>query len=346
MNVKHNQQKLQVNQGILEYIVGINPSTEWANRGFKATNYQTEDMSEFQEHLRDQLKGSLDLEDSEKSEKLTKFIHETNNVYDQLLDRDFESIKDRLSHRDIYFITGPPRTGGTYLLKALFELSNDRVTNYNHKNIFDYLPRNTLIGESYGGDHSSQVLYEWAQWIVWTSERFDLEKFNFIPKKHIGMQYQLDLFDEIFGDMANFIITTRHPAEAYQSYVERFFPNGSDENVQSDVGLWKHSVLPRTNLDEEQWEELDTADHFALYWCACYLEVLNYGKPENLEVLTFGEDYSRFLQQFANDQNRIYFPENFQPTPREELPEFSDECEQMRRKVEDLWEQQFDKPLY
>lgn len=343
-------ENLMINQGVLEYVANLDTSVEWDKRGYKATRYKKNERNEVQQQLVDAVKDRLGLPKPENienlPEKLEVFITEALEIYNALKNRQFSHVRDFLNNSEIYFITGPPRTGGTYILKALMELRNEELKHFNHKLIFDYVPLNTQLGEAYGKEHTNQVIFGWAQWIAWVRRRFDLETYNFIPKKHIGMLNQLGLFDQIFGEKAKYIVTTRNPAEAYQSYVERFVPE--DENIDPDleIGLWKYAVLPRTNLGDERWDDFSFQDQFLLYWCACYLEILNFDKPEKIEPLVFGKDYERFLKEFAWEHNLVYSPEEFDPTPREDLPEFSEPCQEMREKVERLWEDKFDKTLY
>lgn len=335
--------KLKLTQGTLEYLAKIDPAVEWSRRGYKATRYEKSEQADEQKKIAELVKERLDIPDDE---AIDDFVAETLEVYESLLNRNFEPIREMFEGLDFYFITGPPRTGGTFLLKALLELRGEKLKNYNHKLVFDYVPLNTQLGEEYGPQKTRQVIFGWAQWMVWTKRRFDTSTHKFIPKKHIGMLFQMDLFESILGDAVNFIITTRHPGEAYQSYVERFVSGSTNMMPPTEVGLWKHSVIPRTNIDEEQWDNFSFPDQFLLYWCACYLEVLNYGDKENLTVLTFGKDYEKFLKEFAWDHNLMYSPEKFDPTEREDLPEFSDPCLEMKEKVENLWKKKFGKPLY
>ena len=341
--VEYEGMTLKLNQGVLEYLAGINTALEWEERGFKATRYKKDERSKVQQQIIDEVKDRLDFDNSD---KLNAFAEESIRIFQALLNKNFDVIHDLFQGNEIYFITGPPRTGGTYVLKALLELRNENLKDFNHKLIFDYTPLNTQLGSNYGTNHTNQVLFEWAQWMVWVGKRFDLENYNFIPKKHIGMLYQLDLFDQIFGEKAHYIVTTRDPAEAYQSYADRFFTDNPAKNFTADIGLWKHSVLPRTNIDEERWEDFSFPDQFLLYWCACYLEILNYGKEEQIHPLVFGKDYERFLKEFAWEHNLVYSPETFDPTERDELPEFSEPCQKMKEKVEVLWEDKFGKALY
>jgi hypothetical protein len=87
-------------------------------------------------------------------------------------------------------------------------------------------------------------------------------------------------------------------------------------------------------------------DQFLLYWCACYLEVLTFDFDEHIIPLRFGKDYERFLKEFAWENNLVYSPEKFNPTDREELPTFSKLPLKMKEKVEQQWEQKFDKSLH
>jgi hypothetical protein len=333
-------QNLLLFQGTLEYLAGINPKKEWAERGFKATGFHKNEMEDLQETIKSEIKIYIEND----APGMESFLDEALALYEALRDGVYQVARDKIEDSEIYIITGPPRTGGTYLLKAMMEIRNNDLTAFNHKMMFDYVPLHTQMGEEMGATMTSQAVFGWVQWLLWASKTFDFSEFQFLPKKHIGVLFQLELFEQIFGDRITYVITTRDPGEAYLSYAERFFPEGKMSD-DFDVGLWKNAVLPRTNLDEETWNELELPDKFLLYWCACYLEVLNYGNLEHLNVLTFGNDYNQFLQKFAQDRGKLYFPEEFDPTPREERPEFSDHCLEMKGKVEARWEETFDKPL-
>jgi hypothetical protein len=198
----------------------------------------------------------------------------------------------------------------------------------------DPLPKEHVLAEDRVNE--PQLVFEWAQWIVWASRVFENEPY--LAKKNIGIGIHPEIVNLIFGQLTEIIVTIRPPAESYLSFRERFLPENS-EDVSFDP--WKLTVLQRCSVSEEHWSKLSTPDRYLLYWCAIYLELLNSSEQDRLTGLQFGSYYESFLKDFALDHGEQFQPESFAPSERENLPSFSPECERLKENVETQWQERF-----
>lgn len=329
--------KLSLHQGSLEYLSGINPQKEWNERGIKATGFSLDESKDVQNEIHDDLQRFFRREGD--SEKVSRFIQESLDVYEAIYDRKFDEIQDRFTTDTIYFVTGAPRTGGTYLLKELMKIREDDLDNFNHKLMSDPLPKEHILDEERMNE--PQLVFEWAQWIVWATR--ELNDGQFIPKKNIGIGLHPHLVDLIFGEMAEYIVTIRSPGESYQSFEERFLP---EDGGGYSFDPWRLCVLQRCSIEEEHWDRLNPPDRYLLYWCSIYLEILNCDFDGRIRGLSFGQYYEQFVREIANEYEARAEPENFEPTPRDQLPEFSPECAKIKRQVEVMWEDRFELEPY
>jgi len=339
VDLEHEGQPLEIHQGTLEYLSNVDSRREWDNRGFKATGYRIEESTAFQRDVVSDLEEFI--ESHGESDVVSEFIEQSLDVYDAIYEGDYESVRSRLGVPRVIFVTGAPRTGGTYLLKELMKIGGADIREFNHKLMSDPVPKEHVLMPDRRNE--PQLVFEWAQWVVWTSEVF--EDGGFLPKKNIGIGLNPNLIDTIFGELAEYVVTIRHPAEAYKSFQERFLPE-SGEDSEIATKPFKVSVPKRTSITEDQWQTFSLPEKFLLYWCAIYLELFNSGFIDRITGLPFGEAYEKYLNNFRREYEVNVRIDPFDPTPRDEHPPISNPCREVKRQVEQQWEEIFGSKPY
>lgn len=125
--------------------------------------------------------------------------------------------------KEITFVTGAPRTGGTYVTKALCDFYQiDR--NQHAAILHDGFPALGTIANQPHPKAALQRVWQWAQWLALTD--------RIVVKKLHTLVYDMDMAD-FLGAIV--IGTTRDMWDAYESLQERG-PSDVDRQVREAVG--------------------------------------------------------------------------------------------------------------
>ena len=191
----------------------------------------------------------------------------------------YKHLLRELPQRKFIFVVGLPRTGGAYLSRVL------------NKNISPYSEGDSVMGNEsvpafrlFTGDTLSPRCYnEFLQQIAWV--RLFYHQYDHIVRKNSAAGARVDLLHEFFkDDLAEVIVTVRHPREVYASYIQAGLHIDIISETLRDFPSIDHRHF--INMSEVEKEEC-----FLNFWFAYYRQLL-FLCPEELlprvSVCSFG----------------------------------------------------------
>lgn len=204
-----------VSLGTLEYIAGIDPKETWM--AVSGDSLPPEDFEKLRK------KHFEIVIESEKTkvfqDRLKDHLEECVRLYNGMLAGKGDIVKPYVEGRDMNFVIGMPRTGGTTLYQALSDAYDWPWEGLLLSMTHNYMPnaRYCLGNPSSEFDmgwrlpwNFNSMIFEFCQFLVYVNNTAPDCEHMFI-KSH-ALSYAVKMLNYIFGDKANYYVTTRHPA--------------------------------------------------------------------------------------------------------------------------------------
>ena len=213
---------LPLNNAFLAYCAGIDPAEEWELGGVSGYGDRSDELniSRIDDFVSAMSRG----EPTAKSHVVQFAVQMFTEFWsgEPVIKKHFDGYR-------FFFITGIPRSGGTYLLTQLYALAGIDHRTLSRAMLRDSIPGSKKLNR--GEIHSpgeNNALFELFQFLAWAKEAVDSK---FVVQKNVNYVHWMQTLNRVFGDQADYAITIRHPL-AYMA-----------------------SVL-QLNQDTESWEEL------------------------------------------------------------------------------------------
>lgn len=339
--VKMGEETFQIRLPLLEYLTEVDPSKEWERRGFKATEYHNFEGKVTLNRIKKIVENRLD----DYEERIQSFVEKSMAVYQKIHQKEDYITEEFLPSKKFVFIIGPPRSGGTYLLRELYKQEGAKLKNFHHKLASDQYPPDRRTFSWHEPESSNRLFFDIAQWLVWA--KTEMGDFKVIPKKHYAFNHAFPLIDTLFGQNATYFITSRHPAGTAQSHGERHGLDDPDQQFFHD-GFATTIVRRDKSYTYDQLENFSFNELVLAYWETYYEDFYDVDNPKGtLETLTFGSERETFINNWAKENHNIVpEPEAFEPTDRT-YGEFWDQADVIERirSVSNKWETHFGSPL-
>jgi len=323
--------KLPLAQASLHYIGGVDPALRWEKRGLKSHQKDEEASRRLQEAINE---ANRQLRTPAGQEKLQKFMGESLEIFNDLLRTPNWLDKHFPDHR-FYFIIGPMRTGGTYIFTELCNMFGIDWKDLNFRMVHDSIPTPEFLAFLENPISWLPFAFELAQYLNWVKREYPSPR---VIKKRITFGHCLGVMDRLFGDRAEYLLLTRHPAGIAQSGSELLESFHQDAPNPEEQG-WNVLVQDRTKISEEKWEALAYEERILKYW-EVYFRDAGESLPLNgtLRTVVFGENSEQVISRIAADNSRDYEPGKFSPKDRE-FDEFwsSEKVEECFDEVRSTW---------
>lgn len=202
----------------------------------------------------------------------------------QLIVRAYRLFKEMLIGRPVelreltsyrfFFVTGIPRTGGTYITKQLFRAANidyTKIQNSLAHDAFPHLARLKFVENSNTYTNGLLQLSEYLTMVdVFFKEHGNLSYQGniVVPKKFTKSVYYFDLIRELFGEKSNYIVTLRHPLSVIQSLLDKAggMPKGRKYGQRSAIESWALDDWTYWGVPEKQVRSMNYVEVMCGYW--------------------------------------------------------------------------------
>ncbi len=300
---------LPVHEATLQVVAGVDPELRWKKQGLKGHKKG----QEAEKALEAELKRANEFINSEAGqEKLQSYIKNILPIFNDILTKS-QAIEKHFPEHQLYFVVGPERTGGTYLLTELCNLFGHNWKKLNHRMLHDSIPTPEYLAFNDNPGSWLPLIFELAQFLYWANCNMGVN----IVKKRIAFGHALDILDEIFGDRARYLVTVRHPAGIAASSEELYdlFADTFTDPQEKGIGAL---VQSRSIMSEAKWQEKSAEEKVLIYWELYYREVARSGVDgEKIITVNFGENSEQTVKELAGRKGISYEPESFTPRQRE-----------------------------
>ncbi|ADD67645.1 hypothetical protein Dacet_0865 [Denitrovibrio acetiphilus DSM 12809] len=293
--------EMPISLGTLEYIAGVDPKETWSIIG--DDDVDTESFDKLREKHFDSIKQQESTKEFQ--DKLKKMMEETINLYQGILGGKSDSVKPYTEGRSFNFILGMPRTGGTTLYQGLSDAFEWPWEKLLFSMTHNFMPN----GRYCVGQPSSEfdmgwrlpwnfhnLIFELCQFLVYANNEAPDSEHIFL--KSTALSYAVKFLNFLFGDKANYFVTTRHPGAITMSC-------GKDDITREDH---MQNMLLWTNLYSTILRECRPVGRVKVVeYGAGLTEVINAAfekreMGERLEETSFFE-YDDYDKEFYESEN-------------------------------------------
>lgn len=291
-----------IHEAVYFYLGGVDTELLWEHRGI--SGYRNKDL---EDRINIQKKTAFHRVRFEKKKELDLFINEANGVFQRLLNHDTKWIMNYLGNKEIYFVLGFPRTGGTFLFTETANLLNVNWRSKTLEMLHDSIPDGGYLARSYIPLFRLYSLHQLAQFLVWAKRAFAKEKY--IIQKRFLYAHMLEELDGIFKDNVNYVVTMRHPGPCYESF-KRVDGIVGEEVPPGWKGILDHEGI----IGEEAFDQLRSCDKAMLYWELYYSSIYRHKLKGNVYTANYSEDSMRsFVKELNNKHKTSYKMNAFNP---------------------------------
>ncbi len=182
-------------------------------------------------------------------------------------------LRDLTRYR-FFFVTGIPRTGGTYVTKQLFRAGNidyKKVQNALAHDGFPHLGHLSFKGRANIHTNGLLQLAEYLTMVDVFFKRHGRLAYQggvIVPKKFTKGVYYFDIVRELFGEKSNYIVTLRHPLSVIQSVLDKAggMPENRKYGLRSAIERWALDDWTHWGVPERRVASMNYVEVFCGYW--------------------------------------------------------------------------------
>lgn len=334
MEIQLNKQmNVKIHASTFQYIgrkVAQIPTGEfWSARGLSGHSRNVNKNMELQK----QCIAAINTQDGQT--QLKAFLDDTVKVFDLLTHPDRSHLEKFLGNRTFIFISGIMRSGGSYLLSEVSKIHGIDVEELDLGMIHDRIPSYDHFYYNFQSAQMMCLLFDLAQFLAWVNREMPGKKV--IVKKHQTLSFAIPVIEHIFKEKAVYIKTIRHPLTSARSAA--LLDNINLETTQwpSFYSNWENMLLP---LCGNPWDEMTFYEKFLIYYEKLYTDFAKNtpGLTGNVFSISFGEQFERFLKEYAENIVEGYCPGKFNAALKNESGQEHKKAEKTLNNVIKQWE--------
>ncbi len=237
-----------------------------------------------------------------------------------LLTGDLAPLYELQSRFHFVNVIGIPRTGGSYLTAELYRALGRVPAHVPNGLAHDSFPESGPFQLQAGINSWVVNLKTMAEYLTMVEIYFGDQQPHrgkiAVPKKLTKAAYAGALFHRVLGDMAEHIVTVRHPVASCVSTYDKSggLPADGRFTVRSNIEEWCHRDLQHMGCSAEQLNHMDYFDAYLRYWEYYHWSLATSGlsASRNLKVVAFSETALRACAQSFHDRYQSgLLPEEF-----------------------------------
>lgn len=312
---------LPVHKASLEYIGGVSSQLQWQARDDRFHETNQDILKQIDEQNK---KAEAFLSSAEGQKKLGDFLGESSQLFSSFMLGNQEGVLPYIQGKDLCFVIGAMRTGGTYLYRELCRMSGVDHTQYLKTMTHDAIPSGHALAFWQDPRHWMQLVFEMAQFLVW-SKREQADHKELIQKR-IAYGHAMGFLDNLFApytDRLVYVVSLRHPLTMADSFAKLEGIDPTQKNPASPPS-WFLLAQKNLNLNQGQWQDMNFYEQCLCYWDLFYRDVVRFGGMRGKMVtLVYGKEYEQFLMRLAMQSGRdSYEPKPFIVENKERKPEY------------------------
>lgn len=184
-----------------------------------------------------------------------------------------DELRDLTRYR-FFFVTGIPRTGGTYMTKQLFRAGNIDYKKVQNALAHDGFPHLGYLSFKGAANIHTNGLLQLAEYLTMVDTffkqhgRLAYQGGVIVPKKFTKGVYYFDIIKELFGEKSNYIVTLRHPLSVIQSVLDKAggMPKDRKYGLRSAIERWALDDWLHFGADEKTIRSMNYVETFCGYW--------------------------------------------------------------------------------
>jgi hypothetical protein len=276
---------MPVHAATISYLAGIDPHLQWAARGEKG--YEGDGRAALRLQARTAVEEVFaeGLRRGEADARTRGFLARAIQMYGEAIQG--HNLADRyFAGKRFWFVVGPPRSGGTYVLSRLFRAHGLEMRDFHQQMVHDGIPSYANLNGSHGSiSRLAAAVFEFCQFLAWAEEAF--ADAPVVIQKRIGYAAWIQPLESLLGGRANYVATLRHPLACAISFWELSRGGRGDREwaeLTNPGGFGNHNslnwvvqILRSRELTESEWHGLGSFDQFRLYWKALLSDLGRFG---------------------------------------------------------------------
>ena len=215
-------------------------------------------------------------------------------------------IKKHFNETLFYFIIGPARSGGTYLLTQMYQAIGIDYSSISRAVVRDSIPgsKHLVRGQIQAKDEI-YAIFELCQFLAWAKEELNQ---SVIIQKNTCYAHWMPTLNKIFGEQAHYLITARAPVACVASFIQLGLGFEDWEELisywkQLNLGAEKELALPQTSLRLKEIyrskinaeENPTVADLLLINWQLHYQDIILFRPQGDMTVVEYGDPMLNFF---------------------------------------------------
>ena len=238
-------------------------------------------------------------------------------------------IEENFSDSLFYFIIGPQRSGGTYLLTQMYQAIGLDYSSVSRAVVRDSIPGSKyLVRGQIQAKEEIFAIFELCQFLAWAKE--ELEQ-PVVIQKNTCYVHWIHTLDRLFGKQAHYLVTARAPTACVASYIQlalgfqkwedlmsQWSQSGSRSNYElmlTEGSLHLQKIYSSTLGAKEDPKVMDL---LFTNWQIHYEDIINFKPRGEITVVEYGDP----MLNFFSSRHPEYLKDN--PTGLNWMPDTRD----------------------
>jgi hypothetical protein len=229
------------------------------------------------------------------------------------------ALEDLHKRYQFILIVGLGRTGGSYLTGELYSAMGFDPAMIPTVIAHDGFPEAEPLALNQSGNPSITSLLSLGEYLTMIEMYFGSNTTDLpikVPKKLTKGVYAGGLFNFVFGDTAEYVITIRHPIASCVSTYEKSggFPMDGLMKSRSNIEVWIKRDLMLAGVHASEVDRMDYFAAYVRYWEQYYINLAMSGLSANRHrvVIPFGKAYMEetarsWHVRFGSDRDHSMF---------------------------------------
>ena len=259
--------ELPLNNAFISYCAGISPNSEWEIGGIDGHKDKSKSLNF---DCVDTFLNALKLGKHPARKHVVDFALKLFTDYWTGKDIIAENFSDSL----FYFIIGPQRSGGTYLLTQMYQAIGLDYSSISRAVVRDSIPASKyLVRGQIQAREEIYAIFQLCQFLAWAREELQQP---IIIQKNTCYVHWIPTLDRLFGKQAHYLVTARAPEACVASYIQ----------LALGFPKWEDLISKMNEIGSKSANELVLTEE-SLRFSKLYSSTMTFKKDPNVMDLLF-----------------------------------------------------------